>query len=223
MPRGGGKTCEPGCTCNRHGRARRIDWGNPEERRAYNRQKNRERYSADPGPQIEASRRWREKNPGRRAEWRSTTDREWKYGLSAEAVAQLVAEQDGKCYLCREPLDLEKKRGIHVDHDHACCRGAKTCGKCIRGLACHACNTGIGAFGDDPERMMRVAGRLAAASAVVAARLAETPVQAELFDINQAASRQSKESALWLLAKAWGVCSTASRRSRGTPPRTGCR
>lgn len=30
----------------------------------------------------------------------------------------------------------------------------------IRGLACHGCNTGIGAFGDDPERMRRVADRL---------------------------------------------------------------
>jgi hypothetical protein len=78
-------------------------------------------------------------------------------------------------------------RKIHVDHDHSCCRGVRSCGKCVRGIACEPCNKGIGAFGDDPERLMRVAERLAAASAEVAARRAAAPVQAQLFDISEAA------------------------------------
>ena len=37
-----------------------------------------------------------------------------------------------------------------VDHDHACCPPGGSCGKCVRGLLCHKCNTGIGMLGDDP-------------------------------------------------------------------------
>ena len=51
-----------------------------------------------------------------------------------------------------------------VDHDHSCCPGSKTCGKCLRGLACQKCNQGIGQFGDDPDRMRRVADNLEAAN-----------------------------------------------------------
>jgi hypothetical protein len=47
----------------------------------------------------------------------------------------------------------------------------------------------------NPERMMRVAERLIAANAEVAARINTKPVQAELFDINRAAIRQKEESA----------------------------
>jgi hypothetical protein len=49
---------------------------------------------------------------------------------------------------------------VHIDHDHSCCRGKKSCGTCVRGLACGDCNTGVGLFGDDPERMRRVADSL---------------------------------------------------------------
>ena len=41
-----------------------------------------------------------------------------------------------------------------------CCRGERSCGTCIRGLACQRCNYGISQFGDDPERMRRVADNL---------------------------------------------------------------
>jgi hypothetical protein len=31
-----------------------------------------------------------------------------------------------------------------VDHDHSCCPGRQTCGKCVRGLICRQCNTAFG-------------------------------------------------------------------------------
>jgi Recombination endonuclease VII len=83
-----------------------------------------------------------------------------RYGLDRDGYAALLAAQDACCYLCGEPLDLDNLRTIHVDHDHSCCRGNRSCGHCIRGLACEPCNKGIGAFGDDPERMRRVADNL---------------------------------------------------------------
>ena len=35
---------------------------------------------------------------------------------------------------CREAYPLQ------IDHDHSCCPGANSCGRCIRGLLCGGCN-----------------------------------------------------------------------------------
>ena len=69
----------------------------------------------------------------------------------------MFAAQAGCCYLCGEPLE---GRATHIDHDRSCCRGNKSCGTCIRGLACQLCNQGVGQFRDDPDRMRRVADNL---------------------------------------------------------------
>ena len=162
------KKCEPGCTCARHsrsgnrghaGRGRQIDWNDPEVVKAYKREKAREKYAADPEPHREAARRYRVANPG----FRGKRDPEWRqklYGVSLERLTAMLAAQDGGCYLCGEPLDVTAPRGVHVDHDHNCCRGSGSCGTCVRGLACENCNVGIGRFGDDPDRMRRVADNL---------------------------------------------------------------
>ena len=153
--------CPDGCTCGRHKRVPSIDWSDPEAVKAYKRQKAAEKYAADPGPAIEASRRYREKNPGRNGRLRDRpAEYKWRYGITAERVAKMAVEQQGLCYLCGEPLDFEKKNAVHIDHDHNCCRGRRSCGTCIRGLACNGCNTAIGLLGDDPERMRRVADNL---------------------------------------------------------------
>lgn len=39
---------------------------------------------------------------------------------------------------------------IHVDHDHACCPGKISCGKCVRGYLCLSCNTLLGKAKDSP-------------------------------------------------------------------------
>lgn len=216
MPRGGSKPCQPGCNCGHHNRESIVDWSDPEARKKYQREyraanraelseRRRAKYAADPEP-VRASMRARyaadpERFREQQRQYKAkqppgvlrARDQAWRYGLPPGEFERRLAEQDGCCYLCREPLDLEKKRGIHVDHDHGCCRGNRSCGKCVRGLACHACNTGIGAFGDDPERMIRVAERLTAANAEVAARRATAPVQAELFDISAAARRHKEK------------------------------
>jgi hypothetical protein len=93
-----------------------------------------------------------------------------RYGLGRDDFADLLAAQDGQCYLCGEPLDVDRPRTIHIDHDHSCCRGSKSCGDCVRGLACEPCNKGIGTFGDDPERMRRVADALEMANRRVRSR-----------------------------------------------------
>ena len=55
----------------------------------------------------------------------------------------LLEAQQHACGMCHEPF--EERQLIHVDHDHACCRGKnRSCGKCIRGLLCHTCNIALG-------------------------------------------------------------------------------
>lgn len=56
------------------------------------------------------------------------------------------------CSICGEnPGD----RRLSIDHDHLCCPGIGSCGKCVRGLLCRQCNLGIGNLRDDPALLMR--------------------------------------------------------------------
>lgn len=79
---------------------------------------------------------------------RSVIDK--RYNVS---VAELLVKQDSRCGLCDAKLDVH----VHVDHDHRCCPRLKSCGRCIRGLLCRACNIGLGHFKDDPELLLRAA------------------------------------------------------------------
>lgn len=172
----GSKKCEPGCQCAKHTRSGNrghgsqkspvIDWNDPEARRAYNREKAREKYAANPEAAKDSSRRYVAK---KRAEdpdyWRKykrnmSSDLRYAHRITWEQLRGILDGQNGCCYLCTEPLDPEAPRGVHVDHDHQCCPGSRSCGNCIRGVSCHKCNTGIGLFGDDPDRMERVARNL---------------------------------------------------------------
>lgn len=75
----------------------------------------------------------------------------WKFGLTPETFAEMLAAQNGRCAIC----DTDDPKGNRVstwtvDHDHTCCPGKTSCGRCVRGLLCNRCNRGIGMFGDDP-------------------------------------------------------------------------
>src|ERR1044072_5080 len=60
------------------------------------------------------------------------------------------------CQVCGRTAE-ESGRPLHVDHDHTCCSQRKTCGKCVRGILCHGCNTSLGGLGNDPERARKLA------------------------------------------------------------------
>jgi hypothetical protein len=65
------------------------------------------------------------------------------YGLTAVSFTQILLEQDHACGMCHEPFG--EVQLIHVDHDHACCpEKNRSCGSCVRGLLCHACNIALG-------------------------------------------------------------------------------
>jgi hypothetical protein len=93
----------------------------------------------------------------RKAHWSRLTP-EQKQGRKYRAhhvteswFVDTLARQGGHCRLCPETVDLV------IDHDHRCCPGPYSCGKCVRGLLCHRCNRGIGQLGDDADRLLAAA------------------------------------------------------------------
>lgn len=65
-------------------------------------------------------------------------------GLTDEAFQSMKAEQRGLCAICeRMPLG---PWGLVIDHNHATGE--------VRGLLCSACNTALGLFHDDPDRLV---------------------------------------------------------------------
>lgn len=70
-----------------------------------------------------------------------------KYGLTQEQYEELLTRQDGKCAVCKTPMD--GVRNEHIDHDHATGQ--------VRGLLCSHCNTAIGKFKDNPDILIAAA------------------------------------------------------------------
>ena len=65
-----------------------------------------------------------------------------KYGVSPEQYQDKLNSQNGVCAVCGKANRTSRR--LYVDHDHGCCGGETTCGKCVRGLLCHRCNLGLG-------------------------------------------------------------------------------
>lgn len=77
-----------------------------------------------------------------------------KYGgMTPEDYLRIEAEQNGACKICNK--DNNGKR-LMVDHDHNCCPGQNTCGKCTRGLLCKNCNWGLGNAQDSIEILQKM-------------------------------------------------------------------
>jgi hypothetical protein len=80
------------------------------------------------------------------------------YSLTADEYDQIYAAQGGRCAICRRATGA--RRRLAVDHDHSCCDGPTSCGRCVRGLLCKSCNKTLGFYRDDPEALERAANYL---------------------------------------------------------------
>lgn len=71
------------------------------------------------------------------------------YKMTIEEYQFKYDAQNGACAICNEPeTRVDPRTGyvvwLSVDHDHSCCPGHRSCGKCVRELLCSKCNMGVG-------------------------------------------------------------------------------
>lgn len=74
-----------------------------------------------------------------------------QYNLTREDFEKLLSSQGNRCACCGEASP--GLRDWNVDHDHNCCPGKESCGKCIRGLLCSHCNPMLGFAKDNISRL----------------------------------------------------------------------
>jgi hypothetical protein len=74
-----------------------------------------------------------------------------QHKLSPKRRKELLTFQLNACATCSSIFceGKGKRYTYAVDHDHNCCPGSNSCGQCIRGLLCQACNQGIGLLRED--------------------------------------------------------------------------
>lgn len=75
------------------------------------------------------------------------------YGITPEQYDTIKAVQGGRCAICQKATGESKR--LAVDHDHTCCPGSTSCGRCVRGLLCGPCNDLLGHAHDDPAFFYR--------------------------------------------------------------------
>lgn len=85
----------------------------------------------------EATRRYAATEKGVRAAIQKKAN---MYGISAEEYVEVMSKNNGLCEICSE------RPSVHLDHCHETGN--------IRGALCIQCNTGLGLFGDNVEKLL---------------------------------------------------------------------
>ena len=102
----------------------------------------------------ERNRYWRQRNPKRVRAFRDSENAR-RHGLTPESYTLMLDEQGGRCAICGNvPKDDDR---FQFDHAHGCCENQFSCGRCVRSLLCSGCNTGLGHFGENPQRLRAAA------------------------------------------------------------------
>lgn len=85
-------------------------------------------------------------NPSKRSK-QNPKRRFKRHNLTEEQYLNLFNMHNGKCHACKE------REANNIDHNHSCCPGSYSCGKCVRGVLCNQCNTSLGLMNDDVNKI----------------------------------------------------------------------
>lgn len=70
--------------------------------------------------------------------------------ITEDQYNKMLSLHDGKCHSCKDKI------ATSIDHDHSCCSGQRSCGKCIRGVLCNQCNTALGLLADSRQKILNL-------------------------------------------------------------------
>lgn len=75
-----------------------------------------------------------------------------RHKITGERYRELLSSQQGVCAICRQSnVRLGEVVPLGIDHDHVCCSGRSSCGRCVRGLHCAGCGGFLGLLEYDGE------------------------------------------------------------------------
>jgi hypothetical protein len=75
-----------------------------------------------------------------------------RYHITIKEYTEIFEKQAENCAICGQPEKMTnhgKLVPLAIDHNHSCCPGKYSCGKCIRGLLCVRCNTALASWRDN--------------------------------------------------------------------------
>lgn len=127
--------------------AKRWRTRHPEQAREVGRRSELKRRTEKHDQWLEAKRKWNAANWGKCQLYNRKAICK-KHGMTAERYQELLDSQGGVCAVCSNP-ETGRNGNLSIDHDHKCCPGRYSCGKCVRGLLCEQCNRGIGCLSED--------------------------------------------------------------------------
>lgn len=108
------------------------------------------RRRRNPAKQRAENQAYKKKNPDRVYNWNASRR---QTGFTAALRDTALELQANRCGICASDLAAMPPRRVHADHDHL--TGLP------RGVLCSDCNTGLGLFKDDRERLLAAVRYLA--------------------------------------------------------------
>lgn len=120
------------------------------------RPKDRKKYKDDPEYRKKVLENCKD-NYIRHADYTKIYSRQYRYGISEDEYQKMLGDQGGVCAVCGAEDPGCTGRSWAVDHDHSCCSGNRTCGKCNRGILCQPCNAALGMAKDNPDILRKLA------------------------------------------------------------------